>query len=164
MVLNNVPAKAVSIVGTIMLKQYVEDGGCLIMMGDTHGLVPGGWPQSVLGPLLPVAPWKEKDLVYSPKLLPLQPRSDAFESLHWDERPYTIYYHGADVQPGAKVLVHSGKIPLIVQRKAGKGSIIVLLTSVLGDDNPRSNVDKTPFWRWNDWPKLMAKLITRASP
>ena len=160
-VLNNVPTKAVSIVGTIMLKQYVEDGGCLIMMGDTHGLVPGKWTQSVLGPLLPVTVGKDKDLVYSPKPLPLQVKGNALKELNWEKRPYTVYYHRAEVRPGAQVLVYSGKIPLIVERKVGKGRIIVLLTSVCGEKNRK--VEGIPFWEWSDWPALVAKVIARAS-
>jgi hypothetical protein len=160
-VLNNVPAKAVSIVGTIMLKQYVQDGGCLIMMGDTHGLVPGGWAQSVLGPLLPVTPREYRDLEYAATPLLLQTTDDALRELNWSERPYTIYYHSADVRPAASVLVSSGKIPLIVQRKTGQGRIVVLLTSVFGDNNPQ--FDGIPFWEWSDWPKLMAKVMAQAS-
>jgi len=59
------------------------------------------------------------------------------------------------------VLVSSGKIPLIVQRKAGQGRIVVLLTSVFGDNNPQ--FDGIPFWEWSDWPKLMAKVMAQAS-
>ena len=160
-VLNNVPAKSVGLIGSLMLKQYVEDGGCLIMMGDTHGLVPGRWTESALGPVLPVAPRKEKDLVYSPKPLLLQPRGNAFDSLNWAEKPYTIYYHRAEVLPRAAVLLASGKIPLIVERQVGKGRIIVLLISMCGGNNPK--VDGVPFWQWNDWPGLMAELIVTGS-
>ncbi len=159
-VLNNVPAKSVSIVGTIMLKQYVEDGGCLIMMGDTHGLVPGKWMQSVLGPLLPVEPGESKDLVRSPEPLPLQVKAE-MKDLDWTKRPYTLYYHSAEVRPKARVLIYSGKIPLVVECKVGKGRIIVLLASVCGEKDPKAG--GVPFWQWNDWPALMAKLISRAS-
>jgi len=161
-VLNNVPAKSVTIVGTLMLKQYVEDGGCLVMMGDTHGLVPGRWAESVLGPLLPVVPRQDADLVRFPKPGLLQPGGDAFKGLDWSERPYTIYYHGADVQPGATVLLASGETPLIVERRAGRGRVIVLLTSVCGEKDPKG--DGTPFWEWRDWPALMAQVVARASP
>ena len=150
-----------TLVGTIMLKQYVQHGGCVIMMGDTHGLVSGKWAQSVLGPLLPVAPRKDRDLVYSPNPLPLQPGESAFLDLNWDEKPYTIYYHSADVRPEAKVLLSSGKIPLIVERRVGKGRIIVLLASVFGEKNPK--VDGIPFWQWSDWPALVAQVMARAS-
>ena len=158
-VLNNVPAESVSIVGRVMLKQYVQDGGCLVMMGDTHGLVPGEWTQSELGPLLPVAPRKNTNLVYPPKPLPLQPRDNAFRGFNWAETPYTIYYHSADVRPGATVLLASGEIPLIVERHIGTGRLTVLLTSVCGEKNPK--VDGIPFWQWSDWPALVAQLIAR---
>jgi len=131
------------------------------MMGDTHGLVPGRWTESALGPVLPVAPRKEKGLVYSPKPLLLQPRGNAFDSLNWAEKPYTIYYHSAEVLPRAAVLLASGKIPLIVERQVGKGHIIVLLISMCGGNNPK--VGGVPFWQWNDWPGLMAELIVMGS-
>ena len=53
-VLNNVPAQAVTVVGVLMLKEYLQDGGCVVMMGDTHSLTAGGWDTSVLSSLLPV--------------------------------------------------------------------------------------------------------------
>jgi len=160
-VLNNVPPRAVTLAGTMMLKQYVEDGGCLIMMGDTHGLAHGQWGESLLGPLLPVTLERETDLVFSPKPLALEPKGGAFKDLNWAEKPCTIYYHKARIRKGGRILLASGDIPLIVEGRFGKGRIIVLLTSVLGEKNPK--VGGVPFWEWSDWPALMAQLIARAA-
>lgn len=158
-VLNNVPAKAVTLPGTLMLKQYVEDGGCLIMMGDTHGLAEGQWAESALNPVLPVTLEKPRDLARPPQPLFLRPCGETFQDLDWAARPCTIYYHPAGVRPGAEILLAAEKIPLVVEGRVGKGRVIVLLTSVLGEKNPRS--EGVPFWEWKDWPALMARLMIR---
>ena len=153
-VVDNVPARSVTLTGTMLLKQWVEDGGTLILMGDTHGLEQGQWQDTALGPILPVSLGKARDIVYAGKPLPLQPHGGAFKNLAWDKKPFTLYYHRATVRPGAKVLVASGNIPLIVESRAGKGRIVVLLASVLG--KPGAG---TPFWNWSDWPNLLAQLL-----
>ena len=154
-VLNNVPAQAVTLVGTLMLKEYVQDGGCLVLMGDTHSLAAGGWEASALGAMLPVT-LAAGDLVHPDAPLLLQPQTEALRGLDWAAQPCTVYYHQAEVRPGAQVLVAAGNVPLVVETKAGKGRIVVLLASVLGEKSPQAAV---PFWEWKDWPRLMAAIL-----
>jgi uncharacterized membrane protein len=160
-VLNNVPASAVTVVGTMMLKEYVQDGGCLVMMGDTHSLslrmLSGGWDSSLLAPLLPVT--LPSDLVYGGGPLTMVPQTESLRQadLDWSSAPYTLYCHKAIVNPEAEVLVAAGEVPLVVQRKVGKGRIVVLLCAVLGEKMP--DATGVPFWEWKDWPTLMAAVL-----
>ncbi|MFM1548302.1 MAG: hypothetical protein ACKJSG_02805 [Lentisphaeria bacterium] len=153
-VLNNVPAKAVTIVGTTMLRQYVRDGGTVVIMGDTHGISHGGWARSVLGALLPVTPGAP---VRAGEPIHLTPRQGERTEFDWSQKPYTLYSHHAEVRPGARVLLAAGAVPLIVERRVGQGRIIVLLMSVLGEVD--AEMPGTPFWQWGDWPELIAKLL-----
>jgi uncharacterized membrane protein len=157
-VLNNVPTKAVTIVGTLMLKAYLQDGGCVLLMGDTHGLAAGGWDQSVLAPLLPVT-LTTNDRVRPAAPLVLSPRTDALRGLglDWAAAPFTQYYHQATLKPGAQVLVAAGDVPLVVAAPVGKGRVVVFLNSVLGEKPPQTR--GLPFWEWPDWPRLMAALL-----
>lgn len=158
-VLNNVPAKVVTIVGALMLKQFVAEGGTVLLMGDTHGLIAGKWTQSPLGPLLPVTPdASSPEAIYSPQPLYLKPRDNNFKGLDWRAaKPYTLYYHKAALRPEARVLLAAGDIPLVVESRVGKGRIVVLLISVFGEKNPKA--PGIPWWEWNNWPALMAKLL-----
>jgi len=54
-------------------------------------------------------------------------------------------------------LLAAGTVPLIVECRVGKGRIIVLLMSVLGEVD--AEMPGTPFWQWGDWPELLAKLL-----
>lgn len=158
-VLNNVPAKAVMISGCLMLKQYLEDGGTVILLGDTHSLAAGQWGETALGPLLPVTFPPEPAVVHAAQPLSLQPRGQLFADLDWKAQPYTLYYHPATLRPDAQLLCAAGETPLIVERAVGKGRLIVCLLSVLGEQNTR--VPGVPFWQWAEWPKLLAHLIAR---
>ncbi len=160
-VLNNVPAQAVTVTGTMMLKEYIQDGGCLVLMGDTHSLslrlAMGGWDTSLLAPLLPVT--LSRDLVYGGGPLAMVPQTEALRQadLDWSNQPYTLYYHKASVNPEAEVWVAAGDVPLLVQRKIGKGRVVMLLCAVLGDKMPEAT--GVPFWEWKDWPTLMAEVL-----
>lgn len=161
-VLNNVPAKVVTIVGALMLKQFIEDGGTVLLMGDTHGLIAGKWPQSPLGPLLPVmSDTSSPEAIYSPQPLYLQSRGNSFKGMNWEAKPYTVYYHKAALRPGSRVLLAVGEIPLVVEGRVGKGRIVVLLTSVLGEKIPKA--PGIPWWEWKNWPALMADLLETRS-
>ena len=160
-VLNNVPAQAVTIVGVLMLKGYVQDGGCVVMMGDTHSLAAGGWNTSVLSPLLPVT-LAATNVVHAATPLVLTPWAESLRKLGlaWSAQPYTLYYHPAVVKPEGKVLVASGDVPLVVEGPAGKGRVVVFLNAVLGEKT--SVVAGVPFWQWKDWPTLMANLLANS--
>ena len=157
-VLDNVPAQAVTIVGVLMLKEYLQDGGCLVMMGDTHSLAAGGWNTSALSPLLPVtlAPTR---FVHAAAPLVLTPRTEAIRKLglDWSAQPCTLYYHPTAVKPEAQVLVAAGDVPLVVEGPAGKGRVVVFLNAVLGEKSP--GAAGVPFWQWKDWPALMAAVV-----
>jgi uncharacterized membrane protein len=160
MVLNNVPAQVITVTGTMMLKEYVQDGGCLVLMGDTHSLslrlAMGGWDTSLLAPLLPVT--LSGGLVYGGPLA-MVPQTEALRQadLDWSNQPYTLFYHKVSVNPKAEVLVAAGEVPLVVQRKVGKGRIVVFLCAVLGEKMPEAT--GVPFWEWKDWPTLMAAVL-----
>ncbi len=158
-VLNNVPAKAVPSAVSMMLEQYVADGGCIVMMGDTDGPALGHWTDDVLEPLLPIDLKQGVVRLHSPQALPIQPGEAAgIKGLDWKRRPCTFYYYKAVLRPGAKVLLKSGGTPLAVEKRTGRGRIIVLLASVLGEKQPGS--DDLAFWEWEDWAALMAQFLT----
>ena len=162
-VLNNVSAKAVSSTACMMLKQYVADGGCIVMMGDTHGLASAGrWTNNVLAPLLPIALEKQSGLprIYSNPALVIKPgREIEFTGLDWQREPRTFYHYKATLQPKTTILLGTEIIPLAVEKRTGKGRVIVFLTSVMGEK--KRGTEDLAFWEWKDWPKLMAQLLTR---
>ncbi|MHB9131701.1 MAG: hypothetical protein ACYDBB_11510 [Armatimonadota bacterium] len=156
-VLNNVSAQVVSVVGTVMLKQYMEDGGTVIFLGDTHGLSGGKWDESLLAPLFPVDLSKTTTATYSPKPLYLQPRTKGLKEIDWSAKPYAIYNRTTALRPGATVLLAAGNDPLAVESKVGKGRFVVVLLSIYGEKYSKS--PGVPFWEWSNWPMVMAGLV-----
>lgn len=156
-VLNNVPAKAVTLAGTMILKQYVQDGGTLVLMGDTHSLGAGLWANTPLEPLLPVVLGKARDVERAPKPLMLKPRGAWGKNLDWTAQPYSLYFHRVLLRPNASVIAAAGETPLIVQSAVGKGRIVVILASVLGAQSTLSA--GVPFWQWKDWSAFLASII-----
>jgi len=156
-VLDNVNASAVTLVRCMMLKQFVQDGGCLLLMGDTHGVSGGDWADTPLEPLLPVIGLNSGKLIRAASPLPLEPVSGAFAGLDWSAQPYTLYYHDAALRPGAEILLTAGGHPIAVRLASGKGRVIVLLNSVLGVKS--AGAAGLPWWEWPDWPKVMARLL-----
>lgn len=160
-ILDNVPASAVTLVRCAMLKQYVLDGGCLVLMGDTHGISGGGWADTPLEPLLPVMGLKGSNLVRAALPLPVMPVGGAFAGLDWSVQPYTLFYHDVALRPGTETLLTAGGHPIAVRLASGKGQVIVLLNSVLGAKS--AGAPGVPWWEWPDWPKLMAALLIARS-
>ena len=157
-VLNNTPPKCVTIIGALMLKEYVRDGGCLVLMGDTHEFGAEGWQSSVLADLLPCAINPAQPLTHAKTPLAITPCSEALKTgIDWRTKPVTLYYHQATVKPGAVVLLAAGTIPLAVEQRVGKGRIVVLLTSVCGEMSEKA--PGVPFWLWRDWPMVMSRLL-----
>ncbi|MHB9023133.1 MAG: hypothetical protein ACYC7E_03025 [Armatimonadota bacterium] len=156
-VLNNVSAQVVSLVGTVMLKSFMEDGGTVIFLGDSHGLIGGKWHESLLEPVFPIDLAQTSPAVYSTKPLYLQPRAASLKGADWTKKPYTVYSHKTALRPGTTVLLAAGDVPLAVERKVGKGRLVVLLLSVYGEKNPKA--PGVPFWEWNHWPVVMGGLL-----
>jgi uncharacterized membrane protein len=172
-VLNNIPAHALTPAMSTMLKQYVIDGGCIVMMCDTHGkgmsglklagkkVTPRPWRDNALAPLLPVDLKKGTVRVHSPLALPIQPgKNVGSKGLDWTPGPCTFYYHKAPLRSGSRILLKSGRVPLAVEKRTGKGRVIFFLTSVFGDK--KEGAEDLPFWEWKDWPSLMAQLLIPA--
>ena len=156
-VLNNVPRKALSLADLLRLKQYVMDGGTLVMMGDTHGLIMGQWADSFLASLLPVAMAPNDGVYHAASPLQLKPRDNRLNDLDWKAMPCTVYYHKIAVCPGAKIWVTAGDRPMVVESQVGKGRVVVMLLSVMGDAEKAGA--PLPFWEWKDWPELMARVL-----
>lgn len=64
------------------------------------------------------------------------------------------------VEPGAKVFLTSGTIPVLVGRQVGKGRVACLLV----DHRGLSEGDVTTFFDWTDWPRLFEAVLRWAAP
>ncbi|MCG2661347.1 MAG: hypothetical protein L6437_14010 [Kiritimatiellae bacterium] len=156
-ILNNVNVIGLKVTGRKQLVDFVESGGMLILLGDTHMLAQGEITETFIENILPVKLSPPRDVVRSDIPLYLKPDSNLSNlNLNWSKKPYTVYYHKVQNVKG-DVLLRSGSIPLIIGKRCGSGKIIVILLSVFGESVKDS--DGIPFWEWEDWPKLLSEVI-----
>lgn len=155
-VLAGVPAAAVSLEQRAMLEAFVHAGGGLLVLGGPYAFGLGDWHTSdILSELLPVSLATHYDLVkcsppgewnVSPSWLP----SDSGPA----EKPVVFYRHRLSPKSGTEVVVTAGGEPLVVAGHAGRGRVVAVLATPLGEPS----AGELPWWQWSDWTKLFARF------
>lgn len=156
-VLANVGANAVPPKLHPALKEFVENGGALFILGGRMSLDSGGFADSGLADILPCE-LKGKGRKKAEEPLILEPGPGAKDMLSadlcWQMEPRAYYFHDLEPKPGASVLMKAGEKPLLIVGSFGRGRVAVLGLSVEGD--PPAN--ELAFWEWPDLPRLMAAV------
>ena len=156
-VIGNVDAESLTERGVALLEYFNERGGGLLFLGGTHGFGKAGFGTGWLDRILPVVTLGPFDLQPARPPLVLRPadRSRA-AGCNWSAGPSVLWYHRVgDIRPGAAVTVRMGRRPFLVRWQKGNGRVAAILGTTMGD--PGAGV--TPFWKWKDWPRLLASEI-----
>jgi uncharacterized membrane protein len=155
-----------------------ERGGSLLLLGGRHGLGGGGWGQSAIADLLPVAlpPSSEVSFVRANASVLLTPQGSQYAPLRlaagdaenqsaWDELPEIAdYQRTAGLKPAARTLLkirtETEELPLLIMQPYGRGQSFVLATG--------------GTWRWqmslpvederheHFWRQLLRALVSSA--
>jgi len=143
-----------------LIRQWVNDGGGLLVTGGPCGLDGGTYHETILEELLPAFVEKELSLAdLSPGGL-IEPTTAAAEilgdHLPWNQKPRVIWAHDPiHLKDGVKVLLVADGKPLLVAWEVGKGRVMLLTATPCGI--PAQG--KLPFWDWSGWPLLMADVL-----
>ena len=124
--------------------ESVNDGAKLLIMGGFYSLNRGGFMNSKLGNALPVVMDKVWNLGGSDKK-PLEINSDG-------SKAKIYYYLDLKAAADAKVLMYAGNVPLLFQKKYGKGTITVFTGLISGP------VTKDIYWKT----PVLKKIFTLA--
>jgi uncharacterized membrane protein len=124
------------------LRDFVDHGGGLVVLGGPHSLSTSGLAQSALGPLLPVKlPAEYREGTFPMKITDTGLHHPVFGSLFTtieDFPPLLTFNCAPSVMPTAEVLVETqvnGRpYPAIVSMRYGQGRVVVVLSDTL--------------WRW----------------
>ena len=157
-VLTNVTAESLGDTGREMVKDFVEAGGGLLVLGGRFCLAGGAYRGTQLEALLPVKIGEPFDVkpAEPPLVLRAGTPSPITAGLRWDRRPVVRFYQKvAGLAPGAQVLVHAGSEPMLVTRRVGKGRVAIVAASVEGKPQGAQPL----FYQWQDWPRLMTRLL-----
>lgn len=96
----------------------------------------------------------QRDIYRLPKPLALGARkNDPFVG-----RPLLYYYHAAQPKRDAIVRWWAGELPVLLERKVGKGKTLLFVGTVLGEAQAEG---QTPFWESKAWPEIMGTAIVK---
>ncbi|MBM4032739.1 MAG: hypothetical protein FJ291_13250 [Planctomycetes bacterium] len=157
LVLDNIHAEELGLLRRIMVKDFVEAGGGLLVFGGHFSLSAGRDHTTWLEALVPVTLRRYADFAKEPKGLPLAPADRAFFGgrIDWAKGPSAFCVDTSPLKPGAKVLATAGGHPAIVAGTFGKGRVIVVMINSHGEPVPGT----TPYWAWPHWPRVVGACI-----
>lgn len=157
-VLDDIPATSFTLEQRRDLRDFVNSGGALYVLGGWYSLSKGSWEGSFLEDMLPL------ETVQSPHLLRLteSPRSlapsAAFQTVlgaapsDFGPPAALEWINHVRVRPAAQVLMTVGEQPLLVAGKHGAGQVIVWSGS-------HSGRPAAPYWENVAWPTLNAAIL-----
>ena len=148
-ILNNLEAKGLSYGQMIMLREWVKEGGGLLILGGLVTLgqdnnMTRGWPEFL--PVTLNGPWEIRKC--EP---PLQVAG---------QPGVVLYRHMVQPRPGATPLLQgTGDVPLLVGHSYGKGKVAVFTGTVLGE----APAGRTAFWETKEWQETVRKAVAWVS-
>ncbi len=151
LVLSNLDFATSSYAARRMLKDYVEDGGRLVLLGGNRALGEGGLKGTYLEAICPFELKGTGEVVRcEPPLLlggkPGAPHPDNM-ALFWR--------HDVTLKPDAFTIAYAGAHPIAARVARGKGLAVAFAGTVLGEGT--ANV--TPFWETGAWAGLVKTLV-----
>ena len=144
------------------IREFVDRGGGLVVLGGLAAYGNGGYTGTLLEELLP-AGLQESYIDHFPSAgdgAKLAPAEQADWPMHHDfaAGPTAYYFHTLVPKAGAKTQLNVGNRPALVSGSFGKGRVVACALTVNGD--PGDGV--LPFWEWVGWPALLGQAIAWA--
>ncbi|OPZ82454.1 MAG: hypothetical protein BWY76_02708 [bacterium ADurb.Bin429] len=139
--------------GRKVLKDFVEAGGGLVVLGGLYTLGQGNIAGTTLEELLPVtlAGGREVQRAATPLILKAGKGGPNFGALQWAGQPAVYWRHMVTPKAGAATSLLAGTEPALVTAMVGKGRVAVFTLTALGDKVG----NETPFWQWTGWPTVL---------
>jgi len=134
-----------------VFKDYVEDGGRLVILGGIVTLGQGGMAQTYIDDMLPMTLKGAYEVVRSQPPLILGPQT----GVAYPDHPALFWRHEIVLRLGAEPLAHAGSQPIAARREVGHGVVVIFAGTVLGDATPKV----MPFWNCPSWTILVKQLM-----
>ncbi len=147
-VISNIPAKAIGLNGNIFLKQFVLQGGVLVVLGGRFAYGAGEYKNSPLEEILPCRVKRNFDFTRLKE--PLEVKSAAGKSLG-----YVAWIHDLAIAGNSKTLATAGKLSFLISGNSGKGTVIACTGTVAGVLAGNQKF----FWESDEWAQLLSKQI-----
>jgi uncharacterized membrane protein len=134
-----------------MLKDFVQDGGRLVILGGCFTVGRGAIQKTHLDDVLPVTFQDPQQVVLRTPPLLLGTGSNRSH----DERPAVFGHLRIIPRENSTTLAWAGIEPITVEGKRGKGSAFVFAGTVMGEGDSKHQ----PFWETNAWSKLLQRMM-----
>lgn len=155
-VLANASLEALGPEQRYQLRQFVEMGGGLLILGGKAAFGNGGICGSFLEDVIPVAPLNTRFDIDPNKSGPIATEvAGAQLGLEMPSALIAPWVHRVTVKPGATVLARQGQHPFLVAHGFGRGRVVCMLGTPYGCA-PKG---MTMFIDWKDLPAFMARLL-----
>ena len=141
------------------VREFVSQGGGLVVLGGLSAYWNGGYSGTLLEEMLPVS-LKASYIDHFPSAEKGAKLTRA-EQADWPMRcdfqsgPAAYYFHKLIPRNEARTQVKVGDQAALVSGAFGKGRVVACGLTVNG--NPDAGV--TPFWDWKDWPALLGQAL-----
>mgnify|MGYP001071852937 FL=1 len=156
-VLDNIHAFHLGPQRRALLREYVQAGGGLLIMGGYFNLSLGADHNTALADLLPIRIRRYHDIRRDDNGWPLRPVEKTFfiPGINWDRPAHAYSVDASPLKEDAKVLLTAGDAPAIVSCPFGNGRVIVVLINPHGA--PAEGT--TPYWEWPWWPHILQSCL-----
>ncbi|MBI2191477.1 MAG: hypothetical protein HYU36_05785 [Planctomycetes bacterium] len=136
------------------IREFVRQGGGLLVLGGMSTLERGAFASTFLEELLPLRDIDQLRL----KKVGIGPGV----GLPVDGASCRIFFmHQMANDPDGEVSWKAGGLPLLVFRSYGKGRVAVFLGAPIGQPIDR---EPLPFWEWGGWPEHLGRIINSIMP
>jgi uncharacterized membrane protein len=154
--LSDVNPRALGFVARSMLKDWVEQGGTLIVTGGPYAFGKGQTRGTVLEALYPVQV-KPDDLIDGGSFKPGDALPPTCPPYRGEAGSYLI--HQTTARPGAKVVLQCNGCPLLAYQKVRSGTVVVFTGTALEKDQK-----VRPFWSEPSWGQWSAQFLRAIVP
>jgi hypothetical protein len=160
-VIANLDAPALTPERLQVFREFVEQGGGLVVLGGEWTYSRGAYGGTPLEEMLPVTFPDEHRIPAAPAGLPLMAGPQATWKLPFDfaKKPAAYFVQSLVPKPGSTVQLLGGDKPVFISGTFGKGRVVACALSATSEPPPGS----MPFWDWPDWPRLLGHAIDWAA-
>lgn len=151
-ILANVDVTFSSLAQRRLLKEFVEAGGCLVVLGGIATLGNGGMTHTFLDDLLPVVITGRREVRKYDKPALLGETKDT----PFADSPALFWRHSLAPKADAQPVAYADGEPIAFGATRGQGRALVFLGTTLG---PGESLE-TPFWETESWRRLLARMLT----
>jgi uncharacterized membrane protein len=152
-VLSNLDFRTSNYLTRRLLKDFVDDGGRLVLLGGNRTFGEGGMAGTYLDDLAPFVMKGRGEVVKAATPLKLGAKS----GVPYANAPLLLWRHALTLKPGATMLAYADKEPIAARIKAGNGLVTAFTGTVLGELPADSKAQL--FWQTPAWTALLKQLI-----